>query len=666
MKKQTNLFLIALLILSSNFNAKAMEDPQKNQFQSLSVQDLLDQGKELELKEGHLDLSSQGLTSLDGLQNFLDAENVFILTIADNNLTSLPEGILNNYINLVTLYAENNKITKIPKNLFKNTPYIKWINFNNNNILTIAPELLIQCPRLQTFALDHNPISDLSAEAIEIIKKNHIYIGKLLHHLDEIPYFSAGELIKKLRKEGRLEEILVKKNFEGKATASIDLSDRSLTDISDLAEALPESLELNITAIDASNNYIAQIPFECLKKYSNLEDLDLSFNLIESLLREEQTIASGFHNLPKLDQLNLSNNYITTIPRKTFQGLKKLYSLDLSNNKIHEIKKGALALHLPDLYFCYLNNNKLNYFIETWPKNAQLLRLDLSNNNLGSANKALCPISTNIEFFPQNPQPLKLIAAHKIAEKLKNQHPKEELSDLLGLCPDIHSLLIQTGYPKNPVQDAQAITTILNNASCFPIDLPDKKLIPSKALCELWLMATTSHITAFAQEEIESLIRINMDDKIIPLMATSTSRLRFVFEILSEKNPIFKKICEEKRSKSNEFIKNTSLKNLVSLEFDILLKLSAFTLANTSQESITQKVATAIAIKCVLIQHEKYLPEIIESAEAGNEMSQKDKATLIEMFSSMGDEEWEALLQHASPELLKILLTLRGSINKTK
>ena len=57
------------------------------------------------------------------------------------------------------------------------------------------------------------------------------------------------------------------------------------------------------------------------------------------------TVGDTLEPLINLMKLNLSDNYITSLPRNAFHALSKLSTLDVSNNTIVEIGKIFLELN---------------------------------------------------------------------------------------------------------------------------------------------------------------------------------------------------------------------------------------------------------------------------------------------------------------------------------
>lgn len=151
--------------------------------------------------------------------------------------------------------------------------------------------------------------------------------------------------------------------------------------------------------LNVSHNAIEIIPKNTFPKLYELHTIDLSHNNLTTITN------AVFQTLFSLRNLNLSHNAMEVIKPPTFGTLPTLLDMDLSNNKLHDIARGALT-KLSSLRLLTLENNGLekiftipislnelnlrNNWISrieprTWPSMNALLRLDLSNNQLGDS-----------------------------------------------------------------------------------------------------------------------------------------------------------------------------------------------------------------------------------------------------------------------------------------
>ncbi|TMW83583.1 hypothetical protein EJD97_001272, partial [Solanum chilense] len=147
----------------------------------------------------------------------------------------------------------------------------------------------------------------------------------------------------------------------------------------------------------ANNNFDGQLEFLSFIRWTQLVELDISFNSLTG------SIPSNVSGMQNLQRLNLSSNHLNeTIPSWIFS-LPSLYLLDLSDNhlsgKIQEFKYQSLFvvslkqnrlegpipksfLDQQTLHFLLLSQNNLNGHISSTICNRVLMVLDLGSNNL--------------------------------------------------------------------------------------------------------------------------------------------------------------------------------------------------------------------------------------------------------------------------------------------
>ncbi|XP_057337575.1 protein artichoke-like [Microplitis mediator] len=112
------------------------------------------------------------------------------------------------------------------------------------------------------------------------------------------------------------------------------------------AHAFETLFELKTFRLD--NNELSELPDIC--SLQNLENLSISNNYISSVS------SSNFCNLSKLKRLNLSGNSLDEIPAGVFDNLTSLEELDLSKNLIVTLPDNWISSKI-NLQYLYLNNN---------------------------------------------------------------------------------------------------------------------------------------------------------------------------------------------------------------------------------------------------------------------------------------------------------------------
>ena len=90
--------------------------------------------------------------------------------------------------------------------------------------------------------------------------------------------------------------------------------------------------------------------------------------------------ARDFHGMQYLEQINLNNNKLSSVPLDVFATLTKLRIISLSENQIEELPNGIFVNCLR-LQQIYLSNNKIKYLgTEIFHELTNLNRVHLKNN----------------------------------------------------------------------------------------------------------------------------------------------------------------------------------------------------------------------------------------------------------------------------------------------
>ncbi|XP_054889387.1 carboxypeptidase N subunit 2-like [Poeciliopsis prolifica] len=112
-------------------------------------------GEPTNLKE--LNLKGNRLTelSLDSLSSLT------VLTLSDNQLSSLTENLFRNLTSLESLDMSGNQLTSLPEGIFKDLLSIEVINLHNNNLTELDSKLFQDQILLKRLYLSHNQLETL-------------------------------------------------------------------------------------------------------------------------------------------------------------------------------------------------------------------------------------------------------------------------------------------------------------------------------------------------------------------------------------------------------------------------------------------------------------------------------------------------------------------------
>uniref|UniRef100_A0A182JWM6 Uncharacterized protein n=1 Tax=Anopheles christyi TaxID=43041 RepID=A0A182JWM6_9DIPT len=296
-----------------------------------------------------LQLSVNQLRSLNGSIRHLD--ELKLLFINENNLTSLAGELPLGSPNLMMITAQNNQLEALPAEL----RFLK--NLDNlcvpGNRLRSLDGLLARATHLTKLLAQDNQISELRRdEFLEAERLEELNLaGNWLVHLNGSLLNCKG-LINANFSENRLQAFSLQEVAGLRKLRLLDLSHNRIEVLSGRMENMIDSgliiseLRLNnnrlrsldgalmglnnLRILNVAHNELQTITPNDLIGMEELERLDLSFNQLKTLEELSKTF------LPSLESLNASYNQLTTM-HKDFHGLPILCVADLSKNMIREL-----------------------------------------------------------------------------------------------------------------------------------------------------------------------------------------------------------------------------------------------------------------------------------------------------------------------------------------
>lgn len=173
--------LLLIITLCSSFLAQAME-PIEEPIQSpntalagaqeqLSVQDLIDRNELPAIDEfGTLDLGTKGLTSLLGLENVPNPDQITSLYLDENKIVYIPDNAFDKFINLTALNLTNNPIIEVQPHLLDMLVNLEELHLEGANIVAIPPHFLDNLRQLKVLHLFKNKLDSLPVKALHNLR----------------------------------------------------------------------------------------------------------------------------------------------------------------------------------------------------------------------------------------------------------------------------------------------------------------------------------------------------------------------------------------------------------------------------------------------------------------------------------------------------------------
>uniref|UniRef100_A0AAZ3SAC8 G-protein coupled receptors family 1 profile domain-containing protein n=1 Tax=Oncorhynchus tshawytscha TaxID=74940 RepID=A0AAZ3SAC8_ONCTS len=270
----------------------------------------------LRLDANHISSVPRGC--FDGLQSLRH------LWLDDNSLTEVPADALGALTSLQAMTLALNRITHIPDRAFTNLSSLVVLHLNNNRIRTLGTQCFDGLHSLETLDLNYNNLEEfpIAIRALSTLKELFFYDNPI-----QFVGQSAFQHLPELR------------------TLSLNGA-AEITEFPDLTGT--KSLE----SLTITGARITSLPTTVCDQLPNLQVLDLSYNMIQSL--------PSFRGCEKIQKIDLHHNEIEELQADTFQGLTSLRSLDLAWNKLSSLNPLSFS-SLPALIKLDLTSNRLSY-----------------------------------------------------------------------------------------------------------------------------------------------------------------------------------------------------------------------------------------------------------------------------------------------------------------
>ena len=363
----------------------------------------------------YLDLSVNCITVLQS-SLFVHLTNLRALYLMDNEMKDIRPNAFSNLGNMRTLNLGKNKLEKLKIYYFDQLNNLELLVLSKNLILFIDSNTFKSLRNLEELDLSFNSVEDLPANCLRNmtnlrilylnanrikVLSNDLFSGldvfelnlsnNLLEELQEKLFFNLTLSVQNYKTNSKVLHFSNNKisiishkfyyfsvsNFKG-----LTILNLTKNNISSLNFIRNNTFLRRLKILDLSDNKIEYLTQNDFKIFSSLEHIHLSNNRIKSFGRDtfsinsleglyinHQSFDSNFtfdmKDVAKnVEELDLSNNFLTNIK---FSSLKKLKKLRINNIHVDPFSS-VLKFDFPSLENLHLSDNKIDFTDQTRQK----------------------------------------------------------------------------------------------------------------------------------------------------------------------------------------------------------------------------------------------------------------------------------------------------------
>ncbi|NWX95532.1 VASN protein, partial [Nothoprocta ornata] len=291
--------------------------------------------------------------------------NTLSLYVFENGITTLSEDSFGSLPALQLLDLSQNKITAIQKNVFQPLTELVNLDLSSNQLQEITNETFHGLRLLERLYLQRNRIQHIHAAAFDTLE-NLLELKLQNNQLWVVPPLDLPNLLLLDISWNKIPAI-APGAFRAVNIESLKIAGLGLT-------SLDEELfqpQNNLHELDVSDNLLERVP-AVLRRLGSLTKLNLAGNAhISQLLPED------FHSLHNLQELDISNLNINTIPRDFSGFFPRLRAVTAAGNPfncicqmswlVHWVNTSGVALRRPEETRCHFppkNSGKLLHHLQ--------------------------------------------------------------------------------------------------------------------------------------------------------------------------------------------------------------------------------------------------------------------------------------------------------------
>ncbi|CAG5092043.1 Similar to atk: Protein artichoke (Drosophila melanogaster) [Cotesia congregata] len=312
-------------------------------------------------------------------QTFPKLYELHTIDISYNNLSEIHSAIFQTLFSLRFLNMSHNSLEKIKPATFGSLPTVLELDLSYNKLKDIARGSLAKLASCRILTVKNNHLEKIFQLPISL---GHLDFSE--NELSEIPsedvWPPMNSLLSLDLSHNRLGDNLQYKSFDPLLTLrTLNLENNNMTRPPWAALSTLTSLQY----LYMQDNQLTQLDKASFGQLPIVFELNLANNRIKTIS------PRAFEGLLQLLTLNLTGNNLTHIPNGAFQGLVSLRSLDLSKNRLEKLdnKTHGVLEDCLSLERINLSNNKISFITrKTFPSDPyrpyRLKQIDLSYNSM--------------------------------------------------------------------------------------------------------------------------------------------------------------------------------------------------------------------------------------------------------------------------------------------
>ncbi|NWS98649.1 VASN protein, partial [Mionectes macconnelli] len=237
---------------------------------------------------------------------------------------TVPQGLPSNTL---SLYVFENGITTLSEDSFAGLPALQLLDLSQNKITSIQKNIFQPLTELVNLDLSSNQLQEITNETFHGLRLlERLYLQRnRIQHIHTAAFDTLENLLE-----------LKLQNNQLRAVPPLDLPNLLLLDISwnKIPTIAPGAFHaVNIESLKIAGLGLTSLNEELFQVQNNLHELDVSDNLLER-------VPAVLRRLGSLTRLSLAGNArISQLPADNFQSLHNLQELDISNLNINTIPR---------------------------------------------------------------------------------------------------------------------------------------------------------------------------------------------------------------------------------------------------------------------------------------------------------------------------------------